>query len=140
MKAFCLFTHNYFAYTSKKRVQFPIVHRNKRLNGSPKEAEYIKEIQMNKMNTAMTSLSNPKVTIWNYAESIDYPSQGMMGAMNLYVAADIYDFQNIPNILKELNEAGFGKRVYIADHDQHGIGDGIWLEYSIHNAKYFTEV
>tara|TARA_R110000803_G_scaffold172334_1_gene235245 strand:- start:375 stop:662 length:288 start_codon:yes stop_codon:yes gene_type:complete len=95
---------------------------------------------MNKMNTAMTSLSNPKVTIWNYAESIDYPSQGMMGAMNLYVAADIYDFQNIPNILKELNEAGFGKRVYIADHDQHGIGDGIWLEYSIHNAKYFTEV
>ena len=57
-----------------------------------------------------TTWENPLVTVWDSAESKDYPEQGLSGHMHLTTAQNIHQFK-IDGLADEVKKAGVGKRV-----------------------------
>ena len=74
-----------------------------------------------------TTKENPLVSIWDSAESKEYPEQGLSGHMHLTTAQNIYKFEmkgflgREHGLAEELWKAGVGKRVKAGK---------VWLEMS----------
>lgn len=67
-----------------------------------------------------TTWENPLVTVWETAESKDYPESGIIGHMHLTTAQNIHQFK-IKGLAEELKKAGVGKRIKAGK---------VWLEMS----------
>lgn len=85
-----------------------------------------------------TTKSNPLVTIWDRAESVDYDAQGILGHMHLSTAAHIHDFDEERTVdgkptAKTLAMAGEGTRIKVSNEIWAKRGDGVYLEWSNNN-------
>jgi hypothetical protein len=102
---------------------------------------FIKEVRENsslKEEMPETTKSNPLVTIWDRAESIDYDAQGILGHMHLSTAAHIHGFDEERTVdgkptAKTLAMAGVGTRIKVSNKIWAKQGEGVYLEWSNNN-------
>ena len=106
-----------------------------------KDMNFIKEVRENsslKEEMPETTKSNPLVTIWDRAESIDYDAQGILGHMHLSTAAHIHGFDEERTVdgkptAKTLAMAGVGTRIKVSNKIWAKQGEGVYLEWSNNN-------
>jgi len=107
----------------------------------PRDTDEIKPFEAKKgLKEEMpeTTKSNPLVTIWDRAESVDYDAQGILGHMHLSTAAHIHDFDEERTVdgkptAKTLAMAGEGTRIKVSNEIWAKRGDGVYLEWSNNN-------
>ena len=100
----------------------------------PRDTDEIKPFEAKKgLKEEMpeTTKSNPLVTIWDRAESVDYDAQGILGHMHLSTAAHIHDFDEERTVdgkptAKTLAMAGVGTRIKVSNKIWAKQGEGVY--------------